>query len=129
MAGWAMENGKVTQIQLYPIALGMDRPRSQQGGPGLAGGEKTPQYLAGLSKPYGTEIRIKNSVGYIYLLCLNERAGNGLRKCFLRRPWNLTRKDPRKNKGRGVRMNRITEGNRMLFENLAEEIRTRHQAS
>ena len=26
-------------------------------------------------------------------------------------------------------MNRITEGNRMLFENLAEEIRTRHQAS
>ena len=69
MAGWTMENGKVTQIQLYPIALGMDRPRSQKGVPVLTGDEKTLQYLAELSKPYGTEIRIKNGVGYIDLSC------------------------------------------------------------
>ena len=69
MAGWTMENGKVTQIQLYPIALGMDRSRSQKGVPVLTGDEKTLQYLAELSKPYGTEIRIKNGVGYIDLSC------------------------------------------------------------
>ena len=34
-----------------------------------AGDEKTLQYLAELSKPYGTEIRIKNGVGYIDLSC------------------------------------------------------------
>lgn len=67
MAGWTMENGKVTQIQLYPISLGMECPRSQKGVPVLTRDEETLQYLAGLSASYGTRIDIKDGVGYINL--------------------------------------------------------------
>ena len=62
-----MENGKVTQIQLYPISLGMECPRSQKGVPVLTRDEETLQYLAGLSASYGTRIDIKDGVGYINL--------------------------------------------------------------
>ena len=67
MAGWHMEDGKVTQIELYPIALGMEKRRSMKGVPVLSGDEKVLAYLAELSKVYGTEIRIENGVGYIDL--------------------------------------------------------------
>ena len=65
MAGWHMEDGKVTQIELYPISLGMEKRRSMKGVPVLSGDEKVLTYLADLSKAYGTEIRIKEGVGYI----------------------------------------------------------------
>ena len=65
--GWTMEAGKITQIQLYPIELGMDKPRWQKGLPALNGSEKTLQYLEEISAKYGTKIRIENGVGYIDL--------------------------------------------------------------
>ena len=67
MAGWEMEDGVVKEIKLYPISLGMERVRSQKGVPVMTGDEKVLEYLAGLSKPYGTEIEIKDGVGYIKL--------------------------------------------------------------
>lgn len=66
MAGWTMEDGKVTQIQLYPIDLGMTRKRSQKGTP-VMGSEDVLHYLQTLCDPYGTKIRIENGVGYIDL--------------------------------------------------------------
>ena len=33
----------------------------------MTGDEKVLEYLAGLSKPYGTDIEIKDGVGYIKL--------------------------------------------------------------
>ena len=62
-----MEDGVVKEIKLYPISLGMERVRSQKGVPVMTGDEKVLEYLAGLSKPYGTDIEIKDGVGYIKL--------------------------------------------------------------
>lgn len=65
MAGWTIENGQVTEIRLYPIALGMEKKRSQKGVPVLTGDEGVLHYLSELSAPYGTEIVIRDGVGYI----------------------------------------------------------------
>lgn len=63
--GWTMEDGKITQVQLYPIELGMDEPRWKKGLPRLNGSEKTLKYLEEISAKYGTRIRIEDGVGYI----------------------------------------------------------------
>lgn len=65
MAAWTMEDGKVTEVQLYPVTLNMEKSRAQKGRPVMNKSEETLKYLAELSKPYGTEIEIKDGVGYI----------------------------------------------------------------
>lgn len=67
MAAWTMEDGKLTQVQLYPISLGQHEPRTRRGTPVLADHDGVLHYLAALSKPFGTEIRVENNVGYIDL--------------------------------------------------------------
>ena len=67
LAAWTMEDGRVTEILLYPIDLGMDRKRSKKGVPVLSGDEKVLKYLADLSGPYGTEIEIKDGIGRIQI--------------------------------------------------------------
>lgn len=64
MAGWTMEDGKLSQIRLYPIELGMKLKRSQKGVPHLAG-EDVLEYLQTLCDRYNTKIRIENGIGYI----------------------------------------------------------------
>ena len=60
-----MEDGRITEVQLHPVNLGMELPRSQKGRPVLSHDESWLEYLAKLSKPYGTNIEIKDGVGYI----------------------------------------------------------------
>lgn len=67
MAAWTMEDGKITQIQLYPISLDMEAQRAQKGVPHIVHNSEVLTYLAELSLPYGTTIRIENHVGYIDL--------------------------------------------------------------
>lgn len=67
MPSWTMENGKITELKLYPIELGQKLARCQKGCPVLNGSEETLQYLADLSKPYGTEMDIRDGVGYVKL--------------------------------------------------------------
>ena len=67
LPAWTMEDGRVTEMRFYPIALGQNKPRSQKGVPALNGSEETLQYLARLSAPYGTRIRIENGIGYLVL--------------------------------------------------------------
>ena len=67
LGGFTMEDGKVTQVQLHPISLGQNLPRSQKGVPVLTGDEKVLQYLQKLSEPYGTKINIKDGLGTIDL--------------------------------------------------------------
>ena len=63
-----MEDGHLTEIKLYPISLGMTAKKDpQKGVPVLTGDEKVLAYLAELSKPYGTEMEIKDGVGTIRL--------------------------------------------------------------
>ena len=65
MAAWTMEDGKITEVQLYPVTLNMEKPRGQKGRPVMNKSVETLQYLADLSKPYGTKIEIVDGVGYI----------------------------------------------------------------
>lgn len=67
MAGWTMEGNKITQIQLYPISLGMEHARSQKGVPHLAHHSDVLEYLKELCEPYHTTIRIEDNIGYIDL--------------------------------------------------------------
>ncbi len=65
MAGWTMEDGKLTEIQLYPVTLNMEMPRSRKGLPVLLQDNEVLNYLADLSAPFGTEIEVRDGVGYI----------------------------------------------------------------
>ena len=67
MAAFTAEDGKVTQIQLYPIDMRMGAPRSKMGIPHLAENDAVLKYLAELSEPFGTKITIRDNVGYIDL--------------------------------------------------------------
>ena len=65
MGAWTMEDGKITQVQLYPVELGMKKSRGQKGLPVMNKSEETLSYLQELSAPFGTKIEIENGVGYI----------------------------------------------------------------
>ena len=67
LPSWTMEDGKITELKLYPIDLGMELPRSQKGVPVLNGSEETLRYLQDMCKPYGTEVEIQNGVGIVRL--------------------------------------------------------------
>lgn len=67
MAAWTMEDGKITQVQLHPVELGMDKPRGQKGVPVMNHSEETLKYLQSISDCYDTKIEIKDGVGYINL--------------------------------------------------------------
>ncbi len=67
LAGWTMEDGKVKQVQLYPIHLNMEAGRTKKGLPSCADNDEVLKYLSELSKPYGTTIRIEGNIGYIDL--------------------------------------------------------------
>jgi hypothetical protein len=69
MASTTYDKGKLKEIRIYPIDLGLhDRPWSQLGTPKLARGEvarKILEELVEYSKPFGTKILIENGVGII----------------------------------------------------------------
>ena len=67
MAGWTVEDNKLTEIQLYPVELGMKKPRSTKGRPTMNHSEETLNYLQSLCTPFGTRIEIKDGTGYIKL--------------------------------------------------------------
>lgn len=67
MAGFTAENGKITQIQLYPVTLCMGAPRSKMGIPHLAENDEVLHYLAKISEPFGTKLNIKDNVATIDL--------------------------------------------------------------
>ena len=61
---------KLTDLHLYPIELGMDKPRSQRGRPQIATGEmavKILKIIEDLSKPYGTRMEVVEDVGVVWL--------------------------------------------------------------
>ena len=66
MASWTMEEDRITQVRFHPISLGMDQPRTRRGTP-VPGDEGVLRHLAELSRPFGTEIRIADNIGYIDL--------------------------------------------------------------
>ena len=67
MAGFTAEDGRITQIQLYPITLCQGAPRSKMGIPHVAENDDVLHYLAELSAPFGTKLTIKNNLATIDL--------------------------------------------------------------
>lgn len=67
MAGFTAENGKITEIRLYPITLNMELPRREMGNPRLADDGKVLHYLQTLCEPFGTRLDIKNNVATIHI--------------------------------------------------------------
>ena len=61
---------QLNEIALYPITLGFGASRSERGRPQLAEGElgqKILTDLVTLSKPFGTNVSVRNGVGYVDL--------------------------------------------------------------
>ena len=68
LPGFTVDNGRVTEVKLYPVDLGQKLPRSQRGLPRLTRAREPMLYLAELSKSYGTEISVdEEGVGSIGL--------------------------------------------------------------
>ncbi|MDL5363402.1 CapA family protein [Halalkalicoccus sp. NIPERK01] len=62
------EDGVLDRIELYPLELGFEAPRSQRGRPLLATGETATRILtdvADLSSPYGTAVSIEDGTGIV----------------------------------------------------------------
>ncbi len=60
---WEMEDGKLTHLELMPILLTFDVPKSRYGMPRINKNAGIIEKLAELSKPFGTKITIKDGVG------------------------------------------------------------------
>lgn len=67
MGAWTMEDGKITEVQLHPVELGMKKSRGQKGRPVMNHSVETLEYLQKICDSYGTKIEIKNGTGYIKL--------------------------------------------------------------
>jgi poly-gamma-glutamate synthesis protein (capsule biosynthesis protein) len=64
------ERGEVREVRLHPIDMGFRKSWGQRGRPMLADsdvGQEILEKLQGVSKPYGTEIAIKDNVGIVRL--------------------------------------------------------------
>jgi poly-gamma-glutamate capsule biosynthesis protein CapA/YwtB (metallophosphatase superfamily) len=64
------EGGKVTAVELFPLALGFDEPADRRGTPRLARGQEAAailEHLARLSAPYGTVVEVAREVGRLRL--------------------------------------------------------------
>jgi poly-gamma-glutamate capsule biosynthesis protein CapA/YwtB (metallophosphatase superfamily) len=64
------EGGKVTAVELFPLALGFDEPADRRGTPRLARGQEAAailEHLASLSAPYGTVVEVDGEVGRLRL--------------------------------------------------------------
>lgn len=64
-ASWAIEDGKVKDVKLYPVDLGQHSSRAQRGWPQLSGSTQTLEKIRALSEKLNTVVRIDNGVGYV----------------------------------------------------------------
>jgi poly-gamma-glutamate capsule biosynthesis protein CapA/YwtB (metallophosphatase superfamily) len=64
---WSMENGKLTELKLYPIELGFGTPRYTRGWPTLAKNSVILEKLKALCEPFGTKLQIDGAVGKIII--------------------------------------------------------------
>lgn len=64
---WKMLNGELTELTLHPIELGYGKKRYQRGWPNLSKNNDILKHLQELSKPYRTQIDVKNHIGIVKL--------------------------------------------------------------
>ena len=66
-ASWTLEDGRITEMKLYPIELGMHASRAQRGWPRLSRSQETLEQICDLSAELNTEVQIRDGVGYVTL--------------------------------------------------------------
>ena len=66
-AGWTLEDGRITEMKLYPIELGMHASRAQRGWPRLSRSMETLEKIRELSAELNTKVEIRDGVGYVTL--------------------------------------------------------------
>ncbi len=66
-AGWTLEDGRITEMKLYPIELGMHASRAQRGWPRLSRSMETLKKIRELSAELNTKVEIRDGVGYVTL--------------------------------------------------------------
>lgn len=64
---WELKDGRLTALELLPIELGFGQPRSVGGWPRFAPDHGILERLADMSRPYGTQIDIRDGIGYVNL--------------------------------------------------------------
>lgn len=67
VAEWKMDGEQLVELILHPIDLGFNLPRYKRGWPDLSDNIHVLENLKQLSKPFGTDIVIKNGKGHIKL--------------------------------------------------------------
>lgn len=67
MAGFTAEDGRITEIKLYPITLDMHLPRKEMGSPRLAEDGAVLHHLQKLCEPFGTELSIEDNIATVKL--------------------------------------------------------------
>lgn len=67
IANWEIEDGVLSKLYLYPIKLSYGSERYERGWPRLSKDIKVLKRLSKLSKPFGTNIEIKDNKGVIKL--------------------------------------------------------------
>jgi poly-gamma-glutamate synthesis protein (capsule biosynthesis protein) len=70
IAAPTFNNGRLTELKLYPISLGYGQPRQVRGRPLFANkelGAKIIDDMKRLSEPYGTTIEMRSGIGYVKL--------------------------------------------------------------
>jgi len=70
IAKFTLEDGALRELQLYPVTLGFEKPRSQRGRPVLAEGRHAKAILERIRKlslQYGTQLDIVEDVGKVRL--------------------------------------------------------------
>ena len=68
IARFVVEDGAIAGVELIPITLGFEKPRSRKGRPELAAKEDGERILAGLqalSDEFGTKIQVRDGKGYV----------------------------------------------------------------
>ena len=66
-AGWTLEDGRITEMKLYPIELGMHASRAQRGWPRLSRSMETLEKIRELSAELNTKVEIRDGVGHVTL--------------------------------------------------------------
>lgn len=64
---WKFKEGKIKDIKIYPLSLGMECPRSQRGIPKIAQDISVLEHIRVLSEVFGTEIIISGGVGEVVI--------------------------------------------------------------
>lgn len=67
MASFTLDDGKLTEVKLYPITLEMGAPLSKLGRPRIADNNDVLHYLEELSAPYGTKFEYSDKFATIKL--------------------------------------------------------------